>query len=267
MYDPVSRADIVSVYTTETEIINNIDLYPVDSVFYAYTEDKFYQSSGTSLTLLTNYKARNGRDNINFSYTHNAPNNRRIDPSPNNLIDLYLLTKDYSDQYTAYITDTTNTVTEPVAPTGTELQTEYSSIEQLKTISDTLIYNSVEFKPLFGNRAKEPLRSTFKVVKNPAVNVSDNEVKSLVINAVNEYFDVNNWDFGETFYFSELSAFLHTKLTPNVSSIIIVPNASNNSFGDLYQINAEANEIFTSAATVDNVQIISAITAGQLNRA
>jgi hypothetical protein len=267
LYDPVSRADIVSVYTTETEIINNIDLYPVDSVFYAYTEDKFYQSSGTSLTLLTNYKARNGRDNINFSYTHNAPNNRRIDPSPNNLIDLYLLTKDYSDQYTAYITDTTNTVTEPVAPTGTELQTEYSSIEQLKTISDTLIYNSVEFKPLFGNRAKEPLRSTFKVVKNPAVNVSDNEVKSLVINAVNEYFDVNNWDFGETFYFSELSAFLHTKLTPNVSSIIIVPNASNNSFGDLYQINAEANEIFTSAATVDNVQIISAITAGQLNRA
>ena len=76
-----------------------------------------------------------------------------------------------------------------------------------------------------------------------------------------------NWDFGETFYFSELSAFLHNKLTPNVSSIIIVPNASNNSFGDLYQINAEANEIFTSAATVDNVQIISAITAGQLNRA
>jgi len=44
-----------------------------------------------------------------------------------------------------------------------------------------------------------------------------------------------------------------------------VPAAELASFGTLYQINAEANEILVSAATVDNVQIISAITAGQLN--
>jgi hypothetical protein len=55
-------------------------------------------------------------------------------------------------------------------------------------------------------------------------------------------------------------------LVPDISSIIIVPTATSNSFGDLYQINAEANEIFVSAATVSDVQIISAITAGQLNR-
>jgi len=62
-----------------------------------------------------------------------------------------------------------------------------------------------------------------------------------------------------------LSAYLHTTLSPNVSSVIIVPAAELTSFGSLYQINAEANEILVSAATVDNVQIISAITAGQLN--
>ena len=219
------------------------------------------------MTLVTNYLAQNGRNAISFLYTHNSPNNRRIDPSPNNLIDLYLLTTAYSDAYSSYITDTTGTVAEPVAPTGTDLRTSYGSIENLKTISDSLIYNPATFKPLFGNRANEALRATFKVVKNPSVNISDNQVKSLVISAINEYFDINNWDFGETFYFSELSAFLHSRLTPNVSSIIIVPNSTTNSFGDLYQINAEANEIFTSAATVDNVQIISAITAGQLNRA
>ena len=119
---------------------------------------------------------------------------------------------------------------------------------------------------MFGAKADSALRATFKVVKNPAVTVSDNEVKSRVISAINSYFATANWDFGETFYFSELSAYLHGQLIPDVSSIIIVPTATNDSFGDLYQINAEANEIFVSAATVSDVQIISAITAGQLNR-
>lgn len=264
-YDPVDQSLIVSSYPTESTILNNITLYPVDTIFYATDEDTFYQSNGTVLTALTNYIAKVGRQDLMFQYTHNAPNNRRIDPSPNNLIDFYILTRNYSDQYYAYITDTSNRVTEPVAPTSEELKTEFGSIENYKTISDSIIYNPATFKPLFGNKAVDALRATFKVVKNPNVNVSDNDVKSQVIAAINTYFDVANWDFGETFYFSELSAYLHSTLSPNVSSVIIVPAAELTSFGSLYQINAEANEILVSAATVDNVQIISAITAGQLN--
>ena len=264
-YDPVDQALIVSIYPTESTIVNNITLYPVNTIFYATGEDTFYQSNGLILTTLTNYIAKVGRQDLMFQYTHNAPNNRRIDPSPNNLIDFYMLTRNYSDQYYAYITDTSNRVAEPVAPTSEELKTEFGSIENYKTISDSIIYNPATFKPLFGNKAVDTLRATFKVVKNPNVNVSDNDVKSQVIAAINTYFDVANWDFGETFYFSELSAYLHSTLSPNVSSVIIVPAAELTSFGSLYQINAEANEILVSAATVDNVQIISAITAGQLN--
>ena len=121
------------------------------------------------------------------------------------------------------------------------------------------------FKPLFGSKAAAPLQASFKVIKNPNVTISDNEVKSQVIAAINTYFNINNWDFGETFYFSELSAYLHTTLVPNVSSIIIVPSNTASQFGTLYQINAEPDEILVSAATVDNVQIIPAITAAQLN--
>ncbi len=174
-------------------------------------------------------------------------------------------TRTYSDQYYAFITDTSNRLQEPVPPTSVELQTEFGSIENLKTISDSIIYNPAVFKPLFGNKAIDSLRATFKVIKNPNVNLSDNDIKSQVIAAINTYFDIANWDFGETFYFSELSAYLHTALSPNVSSVIIVPAAQLSGFGSLYQINAEPNEILVSAATVDNVQIISAITAGQIN--
>jgi hypothetical protein len=47
---------------------------------------------------------------------------------------------------------------------------------------------------------------------------------------------------------------------------LIVPSSETSTFGSLLQINAEYNEIITSAATVDNVQIISAITAAQINQ-
>lgn len=264
-YDPVDQTNIVSEYPTQENILNNISLYSEGTIFYAVDEDKFYESQGTTLNQVSNYVARIGRQSLQFQYKHNAPNNRRIDPSPNNLIDFYILTKSYSNDYFAYITDTSGRITEPVAPSIDDLKVEFGSIETYKTISDSIIYNPAVFKPLFGNKADAALRATFKVIKNPNVNVSDNEIKSQVVAAINTYFDINNWDFGETFYFSELSAYLHTTLVPNVSSIIIVPSSSGSQFGTLYQINADPDEILVSAATVDNVQIISAITAAQLN--
>ena len=273
-YDPVPENLIVTAFSTKIDIQNNITLYASGTIFYAVLGDPtvpaengptFYQSNGITLSAINNYIARSGRQNISFQYRHNAPNNRRIDPSPNNIIDFYILTKNYSSDYFAYLTDTSNRITEPVAPTISELKTEFGSIEEFKTISDSIIYNPAVFKPLFGNKANSSLRATFKVVKNSNVTISDNEVKSLVIAAINTYFDINNWDFGETFYFSELSAYLHTALVPYVSSIVIVPSNADSKFGTLYQINADPDEILVSAATVDNVQIIPAITAAQLN--
>jgi hypothetical protein len=96
--------------------------------------------------------------------------------------------------------------------------------------------------------------------------VSDNDIKTSLIAAINTYFDITNWDFGETFYFSELAAYLHNTLAPNISSILIVPASESSAFGSLMQINAEFNEIIQSAATVDNVDIITAITAAQINQ-
>lgn len=263
-YDPIDQSQIVSEFINFDTILSNINLYPSGTVFYAYGTNIFYVLDQNTLSVTNEYEAKVGRQYLMFQYTHNAPNNRRIDPSPNNIIDLYLLTKTYSDEYFAYVQDTSNRLIEPTPPTDEELKIEFGSIENLKSISDSLIYNSATFKPLFGEKAVPTLRATFKVVKNPSMNITDNDVKSKVIAALNDYFDITNWDFGETFYFSELSTYLHNSLVPYVSSIIIVPTGT--SFGNLFQINAEPNEILVSAATVDNVQIISAITAGQINQ-
>lgn len=267
---PLSNTLVVSIFGTKSEIDKNVSAYENGQLFYATTERTFYEltvSGTTRVTVIrTDLTAYVGRQRLYFQYRHNSPNYRRIDPSPNNIMDLYILTKQYAEDYAAYIVDSSGTVLEPEVPTADSLKIEYNNLENYKALSDTIIYNSVTFKPLFGNKANPALRAKFKVVKNSNVVVSDNDIKANLIEAVNTYFDVNNWDFGETFYFSELSAYLHTTLSPNIASVIIVPNDTAVTFGNLYQINAEPNEILISAATVDDVEIISAITAAQINQ-
>jgi len=265
---PVDNKTVITSETTRTEINAEIGSYDDGQLFYASAEDTFWSLTVTttsrSIAQTTDYVAKVGRQDISFQYTHNSPNNRRIDPSPNNIIDLFILTRQYEQDYKNWVSDITNTVIEPTQPTSEELRIEFNDLNNSKMLSDTLIFNSATFKPLFGIESAPELQAIFKVVKNANSDISDSQVKSKLIAAINIYFDINNWDFGETFYFSELSAFLHNQLVPDVASIIIVSKDGNNPFGSLFQINSESDEILTSAATVADVEIITAITAAQI---
>lgn len=269
----VDNTTVVTQYGTQNEI-QTVE-FQNGQLFYVWQADEFFQlvRSGVTDTLVavTDMIARLGRQDLYFQYRHNAPNDRRIDPSPNNIMDLFILTKQYTEDFLSWIRDTTGSVVaEPQLPLSEELKQAYgsgtNSLENFKALSDTLVYNTGRFKPVFGDKAPPELRATFKVVKNPNTVVSDNDIKTSVIAAINAYFDTENWDFGETFYFSELSTYLHNVLAPNIASIIIVPASTNQIFGELMQINADPDEVIVSAATVDNVEIINSITAQQITR-
>ena len=137
-------------------------------------------------------------------------------------------------------------------------------MDGIKSISDEIVFNPGEYKLLFGPGAAASLQAQFKVIKNPQSTVSDNQIKSSVISAIDTYFQIDFWDFGDTFYYTELAAYIHNSLAPDLLSVVIVPSQSTNGFGSLFQIYAEDNEIFVSSATVDNVEIISSISAEKL---
>jgi len=243
--------------------------YEDGQVIY-YTTDKTFRIvdlDNSELDTTVDYKAFIGRNNLLFQYRHNAPNNRRIDPASSNLIDMYILTKAYDTAYRNFATDTTNTVTEPIAPTTEDLAIEFSSFNNVKSISDDIVFNPVVYKKLFGTSADPELKATFKVIKNDSLLISDQEVKSQILIKINEYFEVANWDFGDTFYFSELSAFLHQELSTIISSIIIVPDSGSLTFGALYQISSEPNELFISTLRAENIQIINSVTASNIRSA
>jgi hypothetical protein len=268
----IPSADVNYAYATTSQIeVVKYD-YPVGTLFYAYGENKFYktvqdQTIITPFYLLVeqdSYSVETGRQGLSYQYRHNSNNTTRIDPVTTNIIDLYLVTQAYYTEYTNWLVDTTNTIPEPIRPSITELSTEYSGVNNYKMMSDAVIMNSVVFKPLFGPKAVPALRATIKVIKSSSTNASDSEIRSTVLAAMNNYFNINNWNFGDTFYFSELSAFLHTTCGELISSAVLVPNDPTMSFGDLYEIKCMPYEIFVNAATANDVVVVPALTPAEL---
>lgn len=257
-------------------IVNgSISQAPVTTQATATFTPQFYQSylvPGSSpkqvnLNNVTNkYFTARGRGNIYFQYRHNATNTVRVDPGTTNIIDLFLVTQAYYTQYQNWIKDTTGTVPLPAKPTISELQQDYGNLNNYKMVSDNIVLNSVNFKPLFGLKAVPPLRGTIKVIKSLNTTVSDSQIRSSVVATLNSYFTIDKWNFGDTFYFSELASYLHVQLGTIISSVVLVPADPTQTFGDLYEIRSAPNEIFVNGATESDVVVVSALTPSTLQR-
>ena len=239
--------------------------YNDGQIFYYVDSDIFEVLDQTTLKLniSANYKARFGRDNLKFRYIHAASAEARIDPSASNIIDMYILDRNYDNNFRLWLLEEVES--KPLPPSSDELHVSYSSeLNKIKSLTDEIIYHSVKYKVLFGNQAGEDLKAKFKVVKNKDKVLNDNDIKARIITAVKQFFALENWDFGETFYFSELANYVMQELAPDLSTFIIVPVQEDQSFGSLYEIKAEADEIFISGASVDDIDIIDAVTASRL---
>jgi hypothetical protein len=271
-YILVEPGVVNSEYATQDEIELVKNEFVPGQIFYAYTEAVFYEllitTSGVrSLQVRTDYISRTGRQSLYFQYRHNSPLTSRLDPGSTNIIDLYIVTLAYYTSYQNWIKDSTNTVTEPLPPTIDTLTTEYAGLQDYKMISDNVIVNSVSFKPLFGAKAAESLRATIKVIPAQNTTVSVSEIKNLVVSNMDAYFSIDKWDFGDTFYFSELAGYIHSQIGDIVSSVVLVPLSTQKSFGDLYEIRSAPNEIFVNAATVNDVEVIEALTSTNIKTA
>jgi hypothetical protein len=271
-YVPVATGVINFTYATKDDIELVKSEYISGQLFYAYSEAVFYELTITTvngtiqrvLTQRTDFVSRTGRPSLYYQYRHNSALTNVIDPGSTNIIDLYVVVQEYYTAYQNYIKDTTGTVSMPAMPTIAELTTAYSGLNDYKMISDNIVLNSVQFKPLFGAKAAAELRATIKVVRAAKSTASISEIKSSVVAKINEYFTIDKWDFGDSFFFSELAAYLHEQLGSIVSSVVLVPLNPLKSFGDLYEIRSAPNQIFVSAATVGDIEVIEALTQSNL---
>jgi hypothetical protein len=253
----------ILIVNSQNDII--LSSYNDGQLFYILSDNIFKKLNKTSNSLVQifDYLAKTGRDGIKFQYIHASDENNRIDPSSTNMIDIYMLTRSYDNAFRLYLR---NTISEmPIPQTTDELFRTYgTNINAIKSVSDEVIYHPVKYRILFGSKSDLNLQATFKIVKNAERVVNDSDIKSRVVNAIDQFFVLDNWDFGEIFYFSELSAYVMKAVGVDLSSIVIVPKQVSKAFGSLFEIRAASDEIFISGATVDDIEVITSITADRL---
>ena len=219
----------------------------------------YWSSSDSKMDIISNqdFVIKEGVKNIVFLWKHYATMKYIIDPSTTNIIDMYVLTNDYWNQVQTWINGGKKS-SFPKLPSEYELRSMFADLENKKMISDTMIWHPISYKLLFGNTANDELRAVFKVIKNENTTLSDNEIKQEVVEAIDEFF--NNMTAGETFFFTQLSSFIHNKLGNNIGTVLLVPTYNNGKFGNLFEVTCEPDEILLSGATIDDIQIITKIT-------
>ena len=262
-YVSTDLENIVTI-TSENQI-GAYSSYDTDTVFYNSVTNVFKKLSKDTLTIAVtgNYKAHLGRSQLKFQYVHSADSATRIDPSVTNIIDVFLLTRSYDISFRSWLDGTIEN--KPLPLSSDNMYKNFGQqINLIKSISDEVIYHPVKYKVLFGDKSESKFQATFKLVKNLNEVTNNDDIKVRVIQAINQYFNLENWDFGDTFYFSELSTYVMTQLAPDIVTFVIVPDQAVQTFGSLYEIKSESDEIFISGATVQDVEIIDALTASKL---
>jgi hypothetical protein len=127
------------------------------------------------------------------------------------------------------------------------------------------VFHPASYKVLFGNQASPNLQATFKAVRNSTRPNSDNDLITRILASINEYFSLDNWEFGQSFNFTELATFVLNQMTPDIVNFIIVPKNPDLPFGSLFEIACQSNEILISGTSASDIEIIDSVTAAEIN--
>ena len=195
---------------------------------------------------------------FNFAWFHYTTQFNLVDPAASNIIDTFIITRGYIESLRQWI-DGVTTV-EPALPTPLQLRADYGYLLNNKMISDTVVLQPGLIRLLFGTKAEPELRAQFRVIRKSTSSLTDNQIKTRIVEVVRSFFDIDSWEFGETFYFTELAAAIHDDLPEDINSVVLVPTLGTNQFGDLFQIEAREDEIFQPDIAVDDITIVTALT-------
>jgi len=264
-YRYVDNSDNKIVIVSSELTVGDLAQYSDGQYFYfidTAVVKKYDRINGRFITSL-DYKVFQGRNKIKFQYVHSADYETRIDPGHTNIMDLFVLTREYDIEFRKWLTG--NLETEPLPSSSDQLELSLSpTLNAIKATSDEIVYHPVKYKVLFGGKASLDVRASFKIIKNLEQPISDNEIKSRVLTAINEFFALENWEFGDSFYFSEMSAYVMNRTAPFLVNFVIVPRQNNLSFGSLFEIKAESDQIFINGATTDDIEVVAGITASTI---
>ena len=203
-------------------------------------------------------------EGLDFMWQHFSPYTNIIDPSVTNIHDVYVMTRGYYDNVINFVRGTSPYA--PTAPTPLELRNSYGYLLNNKMLSDTVVLHPGKIRLLFGGLAEPQLRARFKVVRSQSGTLTNERIKEEVLNVINTFFDIDGWDFGDTFYATKLISLIHQRLPADIASVVLVPVYSTNSFGSLFTVESGFDEILQSAAELSDIEVVEALTPNVLRQ-
>jgi len=205
-----------------------------------------------------------GRASLNFMWMHYSVDHHLIDPSPSNIIDGILITRGYFTALKRWLEDQTQP--KPTLPTPLDLRTSYGYMLDNGMVSDTFVLRPGRIKLLFGRNAAQQVRATLKVVRTSRTELTDSQIKSVIVTTVRNFFDITQWEFGETFYFTQLASAIHSALPIDISSVVLVPTFQTNQFGDLFQIQAREDEVLYPDISISDIEMVQTLSSTVLRQ-
>lgn len=200
----------------------------------------------------------NSNPGLDFMWQHFTPFTNIVDPSVTNIHDAYVMTRGYYDNVIGYVRGIN--ISAPTPPSPLELRNSYGYLLESKMLSDTVVLHPGKLRLLFGSLAEPQLRAKFKVVRSQSATLTNERVKEEILNVINTFFDIDGWDFGDTFYATELISLIHQRLPADVASVVLVPIYSTNSFGSLFTVESGVDEILQSGANLGDIEVVEALT-------
>lgn len=195
---------------------------------------------------------------LDFMWQHFSPHTNIIDPSVTNIHDAYVMTRGYYDNVISFVRGIS--LNAPTPPTPLELRNSYGYLLRNKMLSDTVVLHPGKLRLLFGGLAEPQLRAKFKVVRSQSGTLTNERIKEEILNVINTFFDIDNWDFGDSFFATKLISLIHQRLPADIASVVLVPVYSTNSFGSLFTVEAGFDEILQSAAELSDIEVVEALT-------
>jgi hypothetical protein len=205
-----------------------------------------------------------GRDGLNFAWFHRTAKYHLVDPAPTNIIDSFIIPKGYYIELKRWLEDPL--AIQPALPTPLDLRTAYGYMLDNKMISDTVVLHPGRIKLLFGPRAIPELRAKLVIIRSSNATITDNQIRTIVVTTVRNFFDITYWEFGETFYFTELATAIHMALPGDISTVVLVPSYSTHQFGDMFQVVTREDEVLYPDISVSDIEIVSGLTAANIRK-
>lgn len=236
-------------YKVVKDLSNNDTVVPYTNVTTQYNFNKTWR--------------RNlGRSGLNFNWMHFSPRYQLVDPSPTNIVDIFVITRGYYISFKRWLEDPL--ALQPGEVTPLSLRNDYSKLLDNKMVSDTAILHPGKIKLIFGSKSAPALQAKFKVIRSPASVLTDNQIKNVLVATVRNFFDIATFEFGETFFFTELASAIHMDLSTDISSVVLVPTLATSQFGDMLQVAAREDEILYPDIDVEDIDIVTGFTPTNL---